>query len=592
MNGRGAVLLAVLLVPAPAVAGVARVWAVSDGEKIEQDDLAHPLRAGNAVWDGAGIRIFGARNEVLAFQVIVESDAGGIAALRAALPELRRRGGQERITYAPPGADPSQSVGRPIQLFAAHYMNVTDASRAAWVWRPDSAAAPRDTTGWKPVQLVPENATAGRGGFPLRVAPLRSQSVWIEVYTARGLPPGVYEGALTLRADGQTRSLPVELRLFDFTLPDANSVDAMVYYEPSQPELYHGRNLDAAYHRFAHRYRVELVHAFDEATVRANHDRFDGSAFTKENGYEGPGEGVGNRIVPASFYGPGQGWDERASAWRKADAWMGFLGRELPGARTFLYMPDEPAPSHYPRIRALADNVHGNPGPGARLPVFVTKHWVAELDGAIDVWCAGPQHVELSRVAQERAKGRSYCTYNGGRPQGPAIVIDAPATEARAMGWALFKHDFDLYFFWHGVHWRHNSQKPGERNQDVWRNPVTFDNRGQPNKPLRDQGPINGDGVLFYPGEERVHVAEDRGIAGPIASIQLANLRRGLQDHQYLTLARKLGQEAVLKEALQAVVPRVFSDAGETVGFAETGETYEAARSKLAAAIEAAGGSR
>jgi hypothetical protein len=255
-------------------------------------------------------------------------------------------------------------------------------------------------------------------------------------------------------------------------------------------------------------------------------------------------------------------------------------------------MPDEPAPSQYPRIRALADNVHSNPGPGARLPVFVTKHWVAELDGAIDVWCAGPQHVDLSRVAQERAKGRSYCTYNGGRPQGPAIVIDAPATEARAMGWALFKHDFDLYFFWHGVHWRHNSQKPGERNQDVWRNPVTFDNRGQPNKPLRDQGPINGDGVLFYPGEERVHPAEERGIAGPIASIQLANLRRGLQDHQYLTLARRLGRRAMVDEALRAVVPRVFSDAGQTVGFAETGETYEAARLMLAAAIEAAGGSR
>jgi hypothetical protein len=200
--------------------------------------------------------------------------------------------------------------------------------------------------------------------------------------------------------------------------------------------------------------------------------------------------------------------------------------------------------------------------------------------------------VDLARVALERAKGRGYCTYNGGRPQGPAIVIDAPATEARAMGWALFKHDLDLYFFWHGVHWRHNSQKQGERNQDVWRNPVTFDNRGQPNKPLRDQGPINGDGVLFYPGEERVHPEQDRGIAGPIASVQLANLRRGLQDHQYLTLARQRGRGQVVDEALKEVVPRVFSDAGATVGFAETGEAYEAARLKLAAAIEAAGGAR
>ena len=33
-------------------AGVAAVWAVSDGEKVERDDRAHPLKARNAVWDG------------------------------------------------------------------------------------------------------------------------------------------------------------------------------------------------------------------------------------------------------------------------------------------------------------------------------------------------------------------------------------------------------------------------------------------------------------------------------------------------------------------------------------------------------------
>ena len=157
------------------------------------------------------------------------------------------------------------------------------------------------------------------------------------------------------------------------------------------------------------------------------------------------------------------------------------------------------------------------------------------------------------------------------------------------MGWAVFKHDFDLYFFWHGVHWRHNSQKQGERKQNVWANPVTFDNRGQPRKPIDDQGPINGDGVLFYPGEERVHPEEDRGLPGPIASVQLANLRRGLQDHQYLTLARRLGLQAEVDAALRAVVPRVFSDAGETVGFAESGDAYEAVRLKLAEAIAASG---
>ena len=89
-----------------------------------------------------------------------------------------------------------------------------------------------------------------------------------------------------------------------------------------------------------------------------------------------------------------------------------------------------------------------------------------------------------------------------------------------------------------------------------------------------------------------MHPEEDRGIAGPVSSVQLANLRRGLQDHLYLTLARQRGQDAVVDEALRAVVPRVFSDAGETVGFAETGDAFEAARRRLADAIVAAGAER
>jgi hypothetical protein len=581
-------MLAVLVLAAPPVrAGVARVWAVGDGEKIERDDLASPFRERNSVWDGQRVRLFGARNEIVAFQVIVESDPLGISALRLALPELRRKGGPDRIHYAPPAADPTDTVGRPIQILPLHYLNVTQTTHAEWAWEPGSPAAPADTLGWKPVQLVPENARPGRGGFPLAVAPANTQAIWIDVYVGRDLPAGAYEGTISVTADAQTVRLPVELQVYDFALPDANSLTAMVYYEPSQPELYHGRNLDPAYHRAAHRNRVELVHAYDRPAVLNALGRFDGSDFTSARGYEGPGEKTGNTLAPASFYGPGRGWDDRESAWRKADEWMGFLRERLPGVRTFLYMPDEPAPSEYPTILRLAENVHSNPGPGRALPVFVTKRYVPELAEAIDIWCAPPQFFDIARASSERARGRAYWTYNGGRPNGPALLIDAPATEARAMAWALFKHGVEVYFYWHGVHWQHNRQKQGERRQNVWVNPITFDNRGQPNK--TDHGYLNGDGVLFYPGEEKVHPEEDRGIAGPVSSVQLANLRRGLQDHLYLTLARQRGQGAVVDEALRAVVPRVFSDAGPTVGFAETGDAFEAARRKLAEAIVSAG---
>jgi hypothetical protein len=125
------------------------------------------------------------------------------------------------------------------------------------------------------------------------------------------------------------------------------------------------------------------------------------------------------------------------------------------------------------------------------------------------------------------------------------------------------------------------------RDQNVWAESITFDNRGQPNKPLEDQGYVHGDGVLLYPGEEKLHPDEDRGLPGPVATVQLANLRRGLQDHQYLTLARRAGQRTAVDAALSAIVPRVFSEAGSSVSFPETGDAFETVRLALARAIVA-----
>ena len=190
-----------------------------------------------------------------------------------------------------------------------------------------------------------------------------------------------------------------------------------------------------------------------------------------------------------------------------------------------------------------------------------------------------------AKAAAERAKGRRVWFYNGGRPNGPSPVIDAPATEARVVAWAAFKHDADTYFYWHGVHWRHNSQKQGERKQNVWANPITFDNRGQPNK--ADFGFINGDGVLLYPGEDVIHPERGprpRRAGRDGAARQPAPRPAGPPVPGDRAPARARGR---VRRALAAVVPRVFSDAGER-RLRRDGDMFEAARRELADAIVAA----
>src|SRR4029453_12728948 len=104
-------VLAVLMCSAVADGGVRRIWVVNDGEKVERDALNHPAAARNSAWDGHVARIFGARNEIVAFQGIVEGDARGVNALSLRLPELASRrkaeatrkaeakGSSDRIVY-------------------------------------------------------------------------------------------------------------------------------------------------------------------------------------------------------------------------------------------------------------------------------------------------------------------------------------------------------------------------------------------------------------------------------------------------------------------------------------------------------------
>jgi hypothetical protein len=461
-------------------------------------------------------------------------------------------------------------------------MHVEARTSADWILPEDGSAAPAHATGETPVQLVPENAL--RGGAPVDILPAQNQAFWIEVYIDRKQPAGIYKGFLTVTDAGKSRAqLPVELQVYDFTLPDENALTVMAYFQPEQVLLYHGVDLSSAYHRFAHRHRVEFATEESPESFRNARSRFDGSAYSAAQGYEGPGAGVGDRMAPASFYGPPPAFERRDGAWRLSDEWVQLVAA-LPGARTFLYMLDEPHPEQYPELRRVAENVRSNPGPGRALPIFVTSRYTPELADVVDIWCSPPLEIDPARIASERSRGAETWFYNGMRPASGAIIIDAPATDARVQAWIAFRYDIGVYFYWHANHWEHNRQKRGERVQDIWRNPITFDNRGEPGK---SGGFANGDGVLVYPGQDRPHPQQDRGVAGPIASIQLANLRRGVQDHLYLTLARRLGLHALVDQALYAIVPHALGEArgDKTVPFPEQGDAFEAQRRLLAAAI-------
>jgi hypothetical protein len=376
------------------------------------------------------------------------------------------------------------------------------------------------------------------------------------------------------------REIPVALRVFDFALPDENHLSAMVFFDEAAVRSRHGSgdaDLVARYHRLAHRHRVEFTRAYGPDAFPVDLDLLSGAAFTPARGYEGPGEGIGYAIVPASFYGIGDAW-QGERAWETADAFLAWLERARPDATTFLYVTDEPPPARFPFIRSIGDKHHANPGPGKRLPMFLTHAPHPDLEGAIDIWCTVTNQYDPALARAQQALGRRWWVYNGYRPAAGTQLTDAPAVDCRVTPWACWKYGVELWFYWFANQWRHNSQNPERGEQNVWADPVTF---------LHD-GAYNGDGVLVYPGQDAVYPQEDRGVDGPIASIRLKNVRRGLQDVEYLWLARRHGLEAEARAAADACVPAAFAETEGDVSWSVRGSDWDAARLRLAEQIERA----
>lgn len=568
------------------VAQITSVWAVGDGEKIFRDELNHPLKGGNYLWDGETIKMKGLYNEVLAFQVIVETGKEGSDGIEIAveLPRITNSGkaiGGNTLKYGPSGT---------VEIFTQHYLNVKEDrfTRPAWFYGSESSA-PKQMTGWIPDALIPTNAKPGRGGFPVEIGPTRNQGFWIDIYLPRdqkNFPNGLYKGSVQVIEKGNlVKQIPLEITLLPEYLPEENKTNIWLYtssiysYFADLPR----EEVDKMLKFEGHRHRVDVVGGFN-----ANQSRFsekmmndykpwlDGTAYTPENGYWGSGTGVGEKTFPVGMYGTNVLGNTKDEIQKQSDLWVSWFKSNAPGVQYFWYITDEPPVERYPWIKERAEWIHSNPGVGKDLPVFTTTGFEEELAETIDYWSSGTG-VVLSDLQKVRSKGGDYTFYNGYRPRYGSVILEGAAVDFRVNSWILYKYDVTSHFIWQGTHWRHNSQGPkGNLHQNVFQNPLSFTNFGQ-----YSYG--NGDGIIFYPGRMPYYPEEDRGINTLITSIRLKNIRRGQQDAVLLGMAeQKIGKNKVM-EIVNEIVPRALSEVerNEPVQWSEHGDDYDKVRDKL-----------
>jgi hypothetical protein len=233
-----------------AVTDIASVWAFPDllkinprtGELLEQADFPQP-RLRNSVWEaGTGaVRLTGARNEFVAFQLAIESGepVGGIE-VRVAEPLF----GDCSLPaiFKDTGA---------IQLYRE------------WFVPDDQDTSPERP--WYPEVLLPLEGPLEIPAKDNGVPGQRVQVVFVDIYIPRDAPAGLHRGKLRVTSPGWEREIRIEVQVLPLTLPDKLNfhVDLNAYggvnsgYDVRRgtPEY---RRLVHAYHRLAHLHRANL----------------------------------------------------------------------------------------------------------------------------------------------------------------------------------------------------------------------------------------------------------------------------------------------------------------------------------------------
>jgi len=562
------------------------VWALGDGEKVFREDLNHPAKSGNIIWDGDKISLRGLYNEVLAFQVITEIGNQGAKNLYLELgyPVHQEQGiviAGSSLQYGPAGT---------IEIYSQHYLEVSQPTQPLWFYGSEKAA-PAKMTGWIPDALIPVDVQPSRGGFPMTLPVGESsynQGFWIDIHLPRdreNFPAGKYTSSVKIFEGSKLiAAIPLEIDLVDHYLSDENVSVVWMYCDIvekyftdlTQDEILRMVKFEAR------RHRIEMTggflvnrRPFDENILNDYLPYLNGEGYTPENGYIGPGQGQGEHIFPIGMYGSSVLGTKKKDVQLQSNLWVDWFDEYAPDTQYFLYLIDEPGPRAYDWIKERTNWIKSNPGSGSRLPIFTTSGFVQALEDHIDYWAAY-NGVDLEKRGYVEEKGGQYWFYNGNRPRYGAIILEAPATDMRVNSWIMYKYEIPLHFLWHGTHWQHNRQGPkGHLHQNVFKRSITFIND--------DMEFANGDGVFFYPGVMPYYPEESRGVNRLLPSIRLKNIRRGQQDAIILKLAEnKIGRASVM-QLIDKVVPRAMSEVNmdEEVPWSQMGDEYERIRIQL-----------
>jgi hypothetical protein len=505
-------------------------------------------------------------DEVVAFQVLVES---GPAPLEGVTVDLV-------FPDAP---------GLRIERFVEHTVKVDQRSRGgkdaheSLGWTPAARPADTDVLGEIPDALVPVESAPAWRPYPLRLTPRTMAAIWIDVGVPVEVAPGRHTGELIVQLGegGRTVRKPVSLTVIGARLP-YRAVSVLAGYDGGLlaerldwPADSDGSLARRSIWQVLHAHGVDALAGIDRVEDAAFvAGALDGSWFTRDAGYRGPGEGVAPAVVTLGAYGKLGAPEAQKRGLVEA------LAAAIPARvqDVFLYAVDE--------------DCRSDRGPGWRRILAGAKLARSVLVGHSCSEDPTRQDVDLVLMVADawnerdatlaRQAGKRVWVYNGRLPHAATMLLDAPASAPAALGWIAATHAVDRWFLWAANFWNDDNQG-GKGPIDPFASAASFHNQ---------HGDVAlFDGLLVYPGTQKApFAAHSVGVPGVLPSMRLKRLRRGIQDAGYLALVGARNPEAALAIAAKAL-PRALDELDGKVarGWRDDGADFAQARAELRALV-------
>jgi hypothetical protein len=575
-----------------------------EDNKVYPGDLKGDYRNQNLVWDRKQnlVRLFGGRNEVVAFQLILGSE--DLRQIRVSVSDLRESKTKTVI--------PSKSH---IEIFREWYVQITRKTT-------DETTASAGHTlglGWYPDALVPISSGAGYGQpFQIpdrlnKVPGQKNQAFWIDVYIPKFAKPGIYRGKLTVQAQRFKKDLNIQLLVKNFELSDK-------FHLAADLNNYGGISLRGPeaklrYYQVAQRHRLTVSELYfapkvkgEGSQMRGLWDEYDrdmakyltGEAFTSKYGYIGPGEGTPlvHMVLPFEVL-DGHAWPldgkyaetERYNqsviamfadfekhfndkGWSKTQLIVFYQGMDEPKTeRAFdqiQYYGELLKRSKTRRLKYRTDLNQSNTI-GQFIRGWDTSKIIRLLGDVVDIWCCTGDFRRTNFDVLLPRCGPPYYEeawfYQNREPSVGAVHIDEEGIGFRTWPWIAWKYGLQGCVYWEIMYYG--------QSKDPWVDP---DSTTDPGKTL------NGTGYLCYP--------QKPGVPEPITSIRLKSFRRGSQDYEYLRLLSEKNRdgrrqaEQIVQTVLFSALHKTKKHYGEKGDWSHNPEDWERARLALAEELE------